>query len=90
MHTFYPGFDEKRREGKGVQKVAVQNRVEKSIKSMLFRVRLFVHIQGARSRGWERFLPDLTNPVLRVLEDPQDRSTTLAIWRFAATLLSKG
>ena len=48
-------FYEKRREGKGVLKVAVRKVLKKSVKSMVFRVRLLWPDQGPRSRGLGRF-----------------------------------
>ena len=90
MRHLLASFDQKRREGKGVQKVAVQNSAEKGAFRTLFRVRLFGEDQGARSRGWERFWPELKKGVLRVLEDPQDRCPDLKVLGFPATFLSKG
>ena len=68
-----------------MRKVGVQKVSKKSIKSMVFRVRLFPPVQAALGRGFGRFYPELRKPVRRVLEDPPDPSGTLPIWRFAAT-----
>ena len=88
--TSFSGKVKKAARGEGGPESYLKKSIKKSMFFMVFRVRSFLEIQGARSRGLEPFWPELTKPSRRVLEDPPGPCSTRDIWRFAGTFPSKG
>ena len=70
---FFPVLTKSGARGRGVRKEGVRKGSENSVKSTVFRVRLFLSDQACRSRGLSRFWPDRHNGVQGVLEDTLDR-----------------
>ena len=67
--TPFSGFLQKAARGEGVWESTAQKVVEKRVFFTVFRVRLFLQIQGARSRGSGRFCSELSGARKGVLED---------------------
>ena len=87
--TSFLAFRAKAAQGEGGRKSTCSESVGKQVFFTVFRMRLFLSDQGARSRGPGGFWPDLTKSVQRVLEDPLDPARTLVIWHFAGTFPSR-
>ena len=71
-------------------KVGAQKGCKKHVILMVFRVRLFLAIQGPRSRGLGQFCQESPGAGKGVLEDTFSHPGTPYIWVFPATFPSKG
>ena len=90
MTHLFPGFCRKRREGKGVPEKTVRKEHENSVIFMVFRVRSFLSIQGARSRGPGREMTNRPGPGKGVLEDTFSTTRNPGYMAFAATFPASG
>ena len=76
----FPRIGQKRREGKGVRKRAVRNRLKKSVKRVSFQGPALSQIQGARSRGFGRNCPEVNNTLFDPSRGRKDRILLSYIW----------